>query len=215
MKQTFGIPGIAPEGLSLLAAGAAATAAAALVSRRAAVVPLALTLGTAAFLRDPDRPLPMDTTQLWAGADGTITRVDEIDEQRFIHGPALQIVTFLSVFNVHINRAATAGVVRYIEHITGEFRAAWDAECDTVNERNYIGLETPHGPVLMMQIAGLVARRIVCNAEPGDALVAGQRIGLIKFGSRTDVIVPRGTVQPLVVPGMKVQAGRTPLGVWI
>lgn len=215
MKQAFGIPAIAPEGLALVAAGVAMTGATALVSRRAAVVPLALTLATAAFLRDPERAAPNDPTQVWAAADGTVTRVDEIDEQRFIHGPALRIVTFLSLFNVHINRSPTEGTVRYVEHLTGEFRAAWDAECDTVNERNYIGLETPHGPVLMMQIAGLVARRIVFTPKQGDHLAAGERIGLIKFGSRTDVIVPHGSMEPLVVPGMRIQAGLTPIGRWL
>lgn len=214
MKQTLAIPGIAPEGLPLIAAGAAITGMTALVSRRAALVPLALTLGTAAFLRDPRRPAPTDTSKLWSAADGTITRVDEIDEQRFIGGPALRIVTFLSLFNVHINRAPVAGTVRYVEHLPGQFRAAWDAEAHEVNERNYIGLDTEHGPVLMLQIAGLVARRIVFNPKQGDDVVTGERIGLIKFGSRTDVIVPRGKAEALVVPGMRVRAGITPIGTW-
>lgn len=213
MKQVM-LPGIAPEGLGLVAAGVALTAATALASRRAALLPLALTLGTAAFLRDPRRAPPTDPTRVWAAADGLITRVDELDEQRFIHGPALRIVTFLSLFDVHINRAPTPGTVRYVEHVTGEFRAAWDAECDTVNERNYVGLDTAHGPVLLVQIAGLVARRIVFNPTVGDELGVGERIGLIKFGSRTDVIVPKGTLDPLVTPGMRVRAGLTPLGVW-
>ncbi|MBA3943231.1 MAG: phosphatidylserine decarboxylase [Herpetosiphonaceae bacterium] len=214
MKQTRRIEGIAPEGVSLLAAGTAATALTALFSRRAALLPLALTVGTAAFLRDPQRQLPTDDTRLWSAADGTIMRVDEINEQRFIGGPALRIVTFLSLFDVHINRAPTAGTVRYVEHLTGEFRAAWDAQCDTVNERNYVGLTTAHGPLLLVQIAGLVARRIVFTPHQGDNLATGERIGLIKFGSRTDVMVPRSSTEALVVPGMHVKAGLTPIGAW-
>jgi phosphatidylserine decarboxylase len=83
-----------------------------------------------------------------------------------------------------------------------------------VNERNYIGLDTPRGPMLIVQIAGLVARRIVCNVGPGDKVKAGQRFGLIKFGSRTDVLVPYRAAQPLVVAGMRVYGGITPLGAW-
>ncbi|GAC1651637.1 MAG: phosphatidylserine decarboxylase [Herpetosiphon sp.] len=215
MKQALTIPFIAPEGFSLLAGGAALTAATALFSRRAAAVPLALTLGTAAFLRDPHRALPSDAGNLYAAADGTVTRVDQVDETRFIHGPALRIVTFLSVFNVHINRAPTAGTVRFVEYHTGEFRAAWDHDADMVNERNYIGLETVHGPVLMIQIAGLIARRIVFNPSKGDALASGERVGLIKFGSRTDVIVPLGSAEATVVAGMRIQAGITPIGRWL
>lgn len=215
MSESNSVPYLAQEGLALVAAGAAITGLTALVSWRAALVPLACTVATAAFLRDPARPLPEDNTKLWSAADGTITQVDEIDEQRFIHGPALRFVTFLSLFNVHINRAPTDGTIRYVEYCSGEFRAAWDADSDLHNERNYVGLETPHGPVLLVQVAGLVARRIVFNATTGDTLAGGQRVGLIKFGSRTDVIVPRSSVEPLVVPGMRVRAGATPLGAWL
>ena len=208
------IAGLAPEGLPILAGGVALTAAAALVSRKLAAAPLALTLGAAYFFRDPNRARPADLQRFYSAADGRVLRVEQIDEPRFIKGRALRIATFLSLFDVHINRAATGGTVRYLEHIPGNFHAAWAEDVDVANERNYIGFETPHGPVLIVQIAGLVARRIVCNVQPGATVDAGTRLGLIKFGSRTDVLVPAGAAQPLVVAGMRVHAGITPLGAW-
>lgn len=208
------VPGLAPEGLPILATGAAMTGLTALFSRKLAVAPLALTLGAAYFFRDPQRALPDDTRLFYSAADGQVLRVEEIDEPRFIKGRALRIATFLSLFDVHVNRAATAGTVRYLEHVPGDFQAAWAEDADVANERNYIGFDTPHGPVLIVQIAGLVARRIVCNVGPGAEVAAGERLGLIKFGSRTDVLVPAGTARPLVVAGMHVQAGITPMGAW-
>lgn len=213
-RRIQGVPGLAPEGLSVLATGAALTGLTALYSRKLAAAPLALTLGAAYFFRDPNRALPTDARLFYSAADGRVLRVEEIDEPRFIKGRALRIATFLSLFDVHINRAATAGTVRYIKHVPGDFQAAWAEDADVANERNYIGFETPHGPVLVVQIAGLVARRIVCNVGPGSEVAAGERLGLIKFGSRTDVLVPAGAARPLVVAGMRVQAGITPMGAW-
>lgn len=209
------LPGLAPEGYPILAVSTAATALVARYSPRLAAVPLAFTAASAFFFRDPKRPLLTNERQLVAAADGVITRVDTIDEPRFIHGRALRIVTFLSLFDVHINRVPVTGTVRYLEHLPGEFRAAWDFEADQVNERNYIGLETQRGPVLMLQIAGLVARRIVCHLRRGTTAQMGARIGLIKFGSRTDVLVPEGLARSLVVPGMHVAAGVTPISEWL
>jgi phosphatidylserine decarboxylase len=208
------IPGLSPEGLPFIGAGAAVTAAVALVAPRLATLPLALTLGTAYFFRDPERVLPTDASMFYSAADGHIIRVERVDEPRFIKGSALRIATFLSLFDVHVNRAATAGTVRYVEHVDGAFAAAWSEDVHEHNERNYIGLDTPQGPLLIVQIAGLVARRIVCHAAPGDSLAAGERLGLIKFGSRTDVLVPYHAARPLVSAGMKVAGGITPLGAW-
>ncbi|HMA34055.1 MAG TPA: phosphatidylserine decarboxylase [Chloroflexia bacterium] len=215
MKLLNPVPGIAPEGLPLLAAGALTTGVLALLSRRAALVPLLLTGATAAFLRDPPRPRPTDATRIWAAADGTVMRVDTLHEPRFLDGPALRIVTFLSLLDVHINRAPTAGVVRYRTYVPGRFRPAFEPDCDTVNERSYLGLDTPHGRVLLVQIAGILARRIVCHPQPGAHLVSGERIGLIKFGSRTDVFLPQDRARSLVAAGQRVQAGRTPIAAWV
>ncbi len=213
-RLTPHVPGLAPEGLPILSMGAALTGVTALFSRRSALVPLALTLGAAYFFRDPARDLPADSQFFYSAADGRVLRVEEVDEPRFIKGRALRIATFLSLFDVHVNRSATSGTVRYVEHVPGHFAAAWGDDVHEFNERNYIGLETAHGPMLMIQIAGLVARRIVCNVAPGDELRAGERLGIIKFGSRTDVLVPAAMARPLVVAGMRVVAGITPMGVW-
>lgn len=208
------LPNLAPEGMPVLRAGVVVSGAAALLSPKLATVPLALTLGAAYFFRDPHRQLPTDTANFYSAADGRVLRVEQVDEPRFIKGPALRVATFLSLFDVHVNRSAAAGTVRYVEHVPGGFQAAWAEDVHELNERNYIGLDTPHGPMLIVQIAGLVARRIVCNVRPGDAVRAGERIGIIKFGSRTDVLVPASGAQPLVVAGMRVAAGITPLGMW-
>lgn len=208
------LPGLAIEGLPFIGASAGLTALTALLNRRAALLPLALTGLVTYFFRDPERATPADSPYLYAAADGLITAVDEIDEPRFIKGPATRIVTFLSVFDVHINRMPDAGTVRYRDYVPGEFRAAWDKEADTANERAYVGLETAHGPVLVVQIAGLVARRIVTWPSLGEEMGAGERFGLIKFGSRTDLIFPRGAATPLVKKGQKVQGGITRMGEW-
>ncbi len=208
------LPGIAIEGLPFIAAGLGLTGLTALANRRAALAPLALTGFTAFFFRDPDRQLEADPRGLYAAADGLVTSVEEIEETRFIGGPATRIATFLSVFDVHINRTPCAGTVRYRDYVPGEFRAAWDREADIANERAYIGLETPYGPVLIVQIAGLVARRIVTWPTLGEELGAGERFGLIKFGSRTDIIFPRGAAEVLVKPGQRSVGARTKLGEW-
>lgn len=208
------LPGLAIEGLPFIGAGIGLTALTALVSRRAATVPLALTALTTYFFRDPDRVCPADDRIVYAAADGHITIIDEIDEPRFIKGPATRIVTFLSVFDVHINRTPLAGTVRYRDHVPGEFRAAWDKEADIANERAYIGLQTAHGPVLIVQIAGLVARRIVTWPVVGEELGAGERFGLIKFSSRTDIIVPRGSLDVQVKKGQAIRGALTPVGAW-
>lgn len=205
---------IAPEGLPLVAAGAALTVVTAFVAKRWTILPLVGTAVTAVFFRDPERALPTDERCFYSAADGQVLRVDEVDEPRFIGGRALRIATFLSLADVHINRTPTSGTVRYIEHVPGGFRAAWDNDADTANERNYIGLETEHGPVLVIQIAGLVARRIVCRVAPSDSVRAGERVGLIKFGSRTDVLVPVERARPLITAGRQAYAGETPLGAW-
>lgn len=208
------LPGLAMEGLPFIGAGLGLTALTALINRRAATLPLALTAFTTYFFRDPDRVCPADERFAYAAADGLVTLVDEVDEPRFIGGPATRIATFLSVFDVHINRTPCAGTVRYRDHVAGEFRAAWDKEADIVNERAYFGLETAHGPVLIVQIAGLIARRIVTWPVVGEEMAAGERFGLIKFGSRTDILVPRGALNVQVQKGQHVRGALTKMGEW-
>ena len=204
---------LAREGWPFIAAGLALTGLTALKSRRFALLPLALTGLVTYFFRDPIRALPDDDSCLYAPADGHVMLVDEIDEDRFIHGPAYRIAIFLSLLDVHINRSPVSGQVRYREHVPGAFHVAYRPDTAALNERHYLGLETPRGPVMVVQVAGRLARRIVCRPTIGDHLTCGERIGLIKFSSRTDLIFPRSMASPLVTPGMQVFGGVTPLGV--
>ena len=158
-----------------------------------------------AFFRDPERRVEADPSVVLAPADGRVVRVAPGDGNR---GPVISI--FLSIFNVHINRVPVSGRVASVERIPGRFRAAFKGEASDVNARVAARIETPAGPVECVQIAGLVARRIVCRLRPGDQVVAGERYGLIKFGSRMDVKLPPAT-SVLVEIGARTRAGITPL----
>ncbi len=163
------------------------------------------------FFRDPPRPYPQDEEFIYAAADGTISAVDEVEEDWFLGGPATRIVTFLSVFNVHVNRSPVTGRVVKTQWKPGTFANAMNLQKSEANERNMIAINGPHGGVTVVQIAGLIARRIVCWACQGQTLQAGQKFGMIKFSSRTDILVPRGSVEVLVKPGQQVRGGITPI----
>jgi len=163
------------------------------------------------FFRDPPRPSPQDDRFIYAAADGTIMAIDEIEEDWFLGGPATRIVTFLSVLNVHVNRSPVAGEVVKLQWKPGTFANAMSFEKSEANERNLIAINGLRGKVTVVQIAGMLARRIVCWVEQGHCLRAGQKFGMIKFSSRTDVLVPRGSIEVLVKPGQQVRGGITPL----
>lgn len=160
----------------------------------AAAVPLlALWLFTLAFFRDPERVIPSGHGLFVAPADGRVTEVARLETFEGMHGPVLKISIFLSVFDVHINRAPCGGRVVRTHYTPGEFLDVRHPECGIRNERNTIVIAPDDGlpgPVVVRQIAGLIARRIVCRLASGDHCLRGQRIGLIKFGSRTDLIMP-------------------------
>jgi len=164
------------------------------------------------FFRDPERTIPTDADALLSPADGTITDVGEVDEPEFPGGRALRIGMFLSVFNVHVNRAPRAARVVQLRYFPGAFLDARHPEAGTRNEQMWIDLEEAgsNRQLRVKQIAGAVARRIVCWLRSGEGLAAGERIGMIKFGSRTEVYLPVGTpVDVLVKPGDTVQGGST------
>jgi phosphatidylserine decarboxylase len=163
------------------------------------------------FFRDPPRTYPQDDNYLYAAADGTIAAVDRVEDKWFLDGPATRIVTFLSVLNVHVNRSPIAGEVARIEWKPGTFANAMSLEKSEANERNMLGINGQRGKVMVVQIAGLIARRIVCWANAGEQVRAGQKFGMIKFSSRTDVLVPMGSVEVLVTPGQQVRGGITPI----
>jgi phosphatidylserine decarboxylase len=164
------------------------------------------------FFRDPARAIPRDERAYLAPADGKLTEITPVDHDDRIGGPAVRLGIFLSVFDVHINRSPCAGVVRSVEYTRGGFLNAMNPESSTENESNTLVLDA--GPVMgtlvVKQIAGLIARRIVCATAVGNRLTAGQRFGMIKFGSRTELVLPKPDELEIVVRvGDKVHAGRT------
>ncbi|MEE8169032.1 MAG: phosphatidylserine decarboxylase [Phycisphaerae bacterium] len=160
-------------------------------------------LAVLAFFRDPHRRIPDGAGLLVAPGDGRITEVTDLDHYEGIDGPALRVGIFLSVLDVHVNRSPCAGRVIRREYRPGEYLDARHPESGARNESNTLTIQPAAdvpGPVIVRQIAGMIARRIVCAVQPGDRLDRGQRIGLIKFGSRVELIVPR-------VPGWRVGVG--------
>jgi phosphatidylserine decarboxylase len=167
------------------------------------------------FFRDPERTPPEDGAAgraLLAPADGRVVEVVEEDEPLYLDGPAQRISIFLSPLNVHVNRIPTNGVVEYARYRPGDYLVAWHPKASDKNERSEIGLRHPSGTkVLFKQIAGAVARRIVYHVGEGDTVQAGERFGIVKFGSRMDVLVPPG-VELDVEKGQSVRGGTTVLG---
>jgi phosphatidylserine decarboxylase len=169
------------------------------------------------FFRDPERRVPPGEEKLLAPADGRVVEISQMEEPRFIGGEAMKIGIFLSIFDVHLNRAPCRGRVAYLEYRPGRFKNALRAVASEVNESNSVGIVAENGrlgKVLVKQIAGAIARRIVCECKVDDALESGQRFGMIKLGSRTEIYVPASAkVRLQVQVGDKVFAGRTILGV--
>ena len=163
---------------------------------------------TLQFFRDPERTPPAEKDILVSPADGKVIVIKEVEETKFIKGKALQISVFMSPLNVHVNRIPVSGVVKYVEYIKGKFLAAFEDKASTENERSEFGIESAHGKIFFTQVSGFVARRIVYDLKIGDTVEIGKRFGMIKFGSRVDVVVPAGWV-PNVAVGDKITAGET------
>ena len=144
------------------------------------------------FFRDPPRRLPTDPDAILSPADGTVVAIEELTESPHYPGPCTRVSIFLSVFNVHVNRAPFDCEVRDLRYSKGRYMNAMKAESSRVNESNAIWLDTPQGPMTVRQISGAIARRIVCIPRIGDKLAKGQKIGMIKFGSRTELYLPPG-----------------------
>jgi len=164
------------------------------------------------FFRNPYRKIPDGENLIVSPADGRVMSIQEIDEPAFLGSKAIKVSIFLSIFNVHINRSPIEGTVKYIKYRPGKFLPAFKSHASEINERNAVGVEGKRIKVLVHQITGLIARRIVCWVKPGDSLQKGERFGLIKFGSCTEIIVPTG-IDIRVKPGDKVKGGKTVIGV--
>jgi phosphatidylserine decarboxylase len=209
----------AREGLSFIVVSALIAAAAygVALSKRswplwlAAFLLTLIALWVAYFFRDPQRTGARGDRLVVSPADGKVVMITDVDEPMFMHGRARRISIFMNVFNVHVNRYPVSGVVRLVEHTPGRFMNAAAEESSLANEQTSVGLESGTRKILVRQIAGLIARRIVTDARQGDHVNQGDRMGLIRFGSRVDVFVPEGS--PLAVKvGDLTFAGVTVLG---
>jgi len=200
------------------AVGAVPAVLAALTGRkRAALVLAALPVGIVAFFRDPEREVVADENTVLAPADGKVMHAGPGQPGVAPEGDWQQVSIFLSVFDVHINRTPYGGTVTDVQYRPGKWHAAYKFESATENERSDITIERAVGPeirkVIFRQIVGLVARRVVTRIAPGDVISTGDRIGLMKFGSRMDVFVPP-EVALTVKAGDRTVAGQTLLGRW-
>jgi phosphatidylserine decarboxylase len=205
---------VAPEGRPFIAA---AWAVVVLLGLLGWWVGFALWLPVAvwvvAFFRDPDRSRVRGPDLVLAPADGVVVSVIPIDEPVFLRGPATRIAIFMNVFDVHVNRYPSDGVIRLRSYTAGKFLNAGVDKASTDNEQATIGLETPRGPLLVRQIAGLIARRIVTDHAEGHRASQGDRLGLIRFGSRVDLFVPPGAAVT-VKTGDRTRAGETVVARW-
>ncbi len=217
-------PSVHPEGRKFALIAAAVCALMAFLSWETLAWPLGgLVLGILAFFRDPQRVTPRDDRLVIAPADGLVTLIRKMPPPHELSvddgsgapglgdGPVTRVSIFMSVFDVHINRAPIGGTVRRVIYIPGKFLNADLDKASEENERHHLLIDRGDGTAIgFTQIAGLVARRIVPFVKPGDIVAAGQRVGLIRFGSRVDVYLPAGT-EPKVVLGQKTIAGETVL----
>jgi phosphatidylserine decarboxylase len=165
------------------------------------------------FFRNPRRNGPRGEALISAPADGKVVAITEEDEPEYIGGPARRISIFMNVFNVHVNRHPVNGTVDYRHYRPGKFLNATLDKASSQNEQASLGIGTARGPVLVRQIAGLVARRIVTDASVGDPVRQGERLGLIRFGSRVDTVLPL-EVEPRVSVGDRTTAGVTVIAEW-
>ena len=166
-----------------------------------------------AFFRNPDRTGPRRAHLVIAPADGKVVSIEREEEPDYVGGPTTRVSVFMNVFNVHVNRHPVAGEVEYRQYRPGRFLNATLDKASTHNERMSLGVRGTHGRVLIRQIAGLVARRIVTDHELGDTVEQGERLGLIRFGSRVDTFVPVGA-RVRVRVGDRALAGKTILAEW-
>ena len=201
---------VAREGYPFIALAAFFSLILALISQTGpALFASTLTVFCLYFFRDPVRVTPESNNAVISPADGKIILIKEITDERFFPGPCLKISIFMNVFNVHVNRVPLAGTVQKISFKPGRFYAADKDKAALHNEYCALYLQTASGiPCTVVQVAGLIARRIVCRAEVGDMLHPGERYGLIRFGSRVDLYLPPET-RPVVSLQQQVRAGET------
>lgn len=177
-----------------------------------AAVPAILACYVLYFFRDPSRKTPGIPNSICSPADGKVVSVLEVPCEQMPEGRARRVAVFLNIFNVHVQRSPISGVVTDVERRAGKFLNALNEKCSEENESVTIWIDSEFGPIGVKQIAGAIARRIVCHAKPGDGLERGARYGIIQFGSRVELFLPL-TASIKVQPGQKVVGGQTCLAV--
>lgn len=175
------------------------------------IIPSVLFLFILYLFRNPERDIPMDELMLVSPADGVVMDVERIFEDQFLNGESIRVRIFLSIFNVHINRTPMAGEVVFRAYRPGQMIPAFKSPASELNEKNYVGIQNKHLQILVTQMTGFIARRIVCWVNKGDIVVKGERYGLIKFGSCSEIFVPTN-VEIMVSPGDKVRGGVSVIG---
>jgi phosphatidylserine decarboxylase len=166
------------------------------------------------FYRDPERPIPGEAGVIVSPADGKLVILDEVQEDQFLQSPARRLGIFMNVLDAHVNRSPVAGTVADMRYRSGQFKAAFRQEAGWANEQQAVVLESDKGPrVLVVQIAGLLARRIIPFVKPGQRLGRGERLGMICFGSRVDLYLPVNC-ESLVKVGDRLKAGSSIVGRW-
>lgn len=199
--------------LSLLLGWAVSVWPGGIVSRVAWGLLLALNILTIYFFRDPERVTPEGDHLLIAPADGKVVQIRQVEETTYLNGKATQVSIFLSPLNVHVNRVPASGKLEHVSYFPGVYLMAWDERASELNEQAHFGMRHPSGvKILFRQITGFLARRIVYHIEEGDDLIAGERFGIMKFGSRMDIVVPAG-VELSVSKGDRTVAGESVIGV--
>lgn len=176
------------------------------------IIPALVLIFVFYFFRDPDRDILNDENSILSPADGTVMDIIEIADDSYIGGKAVKISIFLSLFNVHVNRSPISGKVTYKNYRPGKYLPAFKSHASELNERNTIGIENDSVKIIVHQLTGLVARRIICWCNKNDILKQGERFGLIKFGSCTEIIMPYN-VDIRVKRSDVVRGGITVLGV--
>jgi len=179
------------------------------------VLPIVVVFFLLFFFRDPVRKYPPEKTgeiSFLSPADGKVTVVDDVDEPYFIKGRAKLVTIFLSPLDVHVNRVPISGKIELVAHKAGKFRPAYIADAPSVNERNYVAIKGENTRCLLVQIVGVLARRVVCWVKPGDIVVRGDKFGLMKFGSCMQVFMPL-EAEVMVRVGERVVGGESVIGV--
>ena len=182
--------------------------------RKLVLLPIFFLLFTLFFFRNPPRKIIARENEIVSPADGVVLCVEEVAEERYFRGTTTKVSIFLNLFNVHVNRTPITGIVDYFHYQPGKFFPAFKSHASQLNERNYLGLRSEQNStwaVLVVQITGFIARRVVCWAQAGEKLKQGNLLGMIKFGSCTELYLPSNTAV-LVKKGQKVKAGATIIG---